>query len=128
LGIHLPSLLTYEEFYRVPPETARVVNDARAAGKCVVAVGTTVARALETVADQEGVVSAGEGWTSLFITPERGVRTIDGLLTGMHESQATHLGLLEALVGPCHLHEAYAEALQEGYLWHEFGDLHLLLP
>jgi S-adenosylmethionine:tRNA ribosyltransferase-isomerase len=118
----------YEEFYRVPPETARIVNHARAAGKRVIAVGTTAVRALETVVDQEGTIYAGEGWTSLIITPEHEVRTINGMLTGLHESGATHLAMLEALAGPCHLQAVYAEALQRGYLWHEFGDLHLILP
>ena len=100
----------------------------RAAGKRVVAVGTTVVRALETVTDEDGTVHPGEGWTRLVITPERGVRAIDGLLTGLHEPCASHLAMLEALAGPCHLNVAYAEALREDYLWHEFGDLHLLLP
>jgi S-adenosylmethionine:tRNA ribosyltransferase-isomerase len=94
----------------------------------VVAVGTTVVRALETVADRAGVVHSGQGWTDLIVTPERGLRAIDGLLTGMHEPRATHLAMLEALVGPCHLNVAYREALSNGYLWHEFGDLHLILP
>ena len=133
----------YEEFYRVPPETARLVNAARAAGKRIVAVGTTVVRALETVTDQDGTTHPGEGWTDLFITPERGVRSVDAMLTGLHEPRSTHLAMLEALVtrepaptskrapastGREHLRVAYAEALREGYLWHEFGDLHLILP
>lgn len=118
----------HEEFYRVPLETARVVNMARTAGNRVVAVGTTVVRALETVADEEGAVHPGQGWTGLVITPQRGLRAIDGLLTGLHEPRATHLAILEALAGPGHLQRAYAEAIQRGYLWHEFGDLHLILP
>jgi S-adenosylmethionine:tRNA ribosyltransferase-isomerase len=118
----------YEEFYRVPLATAQAVNQARATGGRVIAVGTTVVRALETVVDAEGTVHPGEGWTDLVITPERGVQAIDGLLTGLHEPQATHLAMLEALAGACHLNVAYAAALREGYLWHEFGDLHLLLP
>jgi S-adenosylmethionine:tRNA ribosyltransferase-isomerase len=118
----------YEEFYRVPLETARAVNKARTAGKRVVAVGTTVVRALETVADEEGSVHPGQGWTRLVITPQRGLRVIDGLLTGLHEPRATHLAMLQALAGPYHLQMAYAEAIQRGYLWHEFGDLHLILP
>ncbi len=118
----------YEEFYRVPLETARLVNQARRAGRRVVAVGTTVVRALETAADREGEVHPGQGWTSLVITPERGLRVVDGLLTGLHEPHASHLAMLEALAGACHLQVAYAEALKEGYLWHEFGDLHLILP
>ncbi len=118
----------YEEFYRVPPETARVVNAAHAAGKHVVAVGTTVVRALETVTDVEGVTHPGQGWTREIITPRRGIRAVNALLTGLHEPRASHLAMLEALAGLDHLKAAYAEALREGYLWHEFGDLHLILP
>jgi len=129
----------YEEFYRVPPETARAVNAARTAGRRVVAVGTTVVRALETVTDKDGVTHAGEGWTDLYITPERGVRSVNAMLTGLHEPHSTHLSMLEALAGRgsvCslttagrdHLKVAYSEAMKEGYLWHEFGDLHLILP
>ena len=118
----------YEEFYRVPLETARLVNAAHATGKRVVAVGTTVVRALETVTDVEGVTHPGEGWTSLVITPERGLQAVNGLLTGLHEPEASHLAMLQALAGLEHLEITYTEALQQGYLWHEFGDLHLILP
>jgi S-adenosylmethionine:tRNA ribosyltransferase-isomerase len=129
----------YEEFYRVPPETAAAINAARAAGRRVIAVGTTVVRALETVTDREGSTHPGEGWTDLFITPERGIRSVDAMLTGLHEPRSTHLSMLEALVGSVseyplstsgaeHLEVAYTEALKRGYLWHEFGDLHLILP
>lgn len=118
----------YEEFYRVPWATAAVVNQARAAGQRVIAVGTTVVRALETVTDKHGVSHPGEGWTSLVITPERGLHGVNGLLTGLHEPRATHLAMLEALAGLDHLSLAYATALTQGYLWHEFGDLHLILP
>lgn len=118
----------YEEFYRVSSETARLVNQAHAAGKRVIAVGTTVVRALETVTGREGIVHPGQGWTGLVVTPQRGLRAIDGLLTGFHEPQATHLAMLEALAGRQHLEITYAEALRTGYLWHEFGDLHLILP
>jgi S-adenosylmethionine:tRNA ribosyltransferase-isomerase len=118
----------YAEFYRVPVETARAVNGARAAARRVVAVGTTAVRALETVADGAGSTHPGEGWTELVITPERGLRAVDGLLTGLHEPRATHLAMLAALCGVGHLRRTYAEALRHGYLWHEFGDLHLILP
>jgi S-adenosylmethionine:tRNA ribosyltransferase-isomerase len=94
----------------------------------VIAVGTTVVRALETVTDTDGVTHPGEGWTRLVITPERGLRAVDALLTGLHEPRASHLAMLEALAGREHLWVTYAEALREGYLWHEFGDLHLILP
>ena len=129
----------YEEFYRVPPETAEAVNAARTAGRRVIAVGTTVVRALETVTDRDGSTHPGEGWTDVFITPERGIRSVDAMLTGLHEPRSTHLSMLEALVasvsacplatsGTEHLEVAYSEALRRGYLWHEFGDLHLILP
>lgn len=118
----------YEEFYRVPRETARLVNVTRAVGGRVIAVGTTVVRALETVADEDGMAHPGEGWTRLVITPRRGLRAVDGLLTGLHEPRSSHLAMLEALAGCAHLNVTYAQALREGYLWHEFGDLHLMLP
>jgi S-adenosylmethionine:tRNA ribosyltransferase-isomerase len=118
----------YEEFYRVPVDTARIVNHARTLGKRIIAVGTTVVRALETVTDTEGITHPGEGWTREIITPHRGIRAVNGLLTGLHEPRATHLAMLEALADIDHLQVTYAEALREGYLWHEFGDLHLILP
>ncbi|RMF05225.1 MAG: S-adenosylmethionine:tRNA ribosyltransferase-isomerase [Chloroflexi bacterium] len=118
----------YEEFYRVPPDTARRVNAARAAGRRVIAVGTTVVRALETVADADGLAHPGEGWTTLVITPSRKMRVVSGLLTGLHEPEATHLAMLRALASRAHLQNAYTEALRQRYLWHEFGDLHLILP
>ncbi len=118
----------YEEFYRVPMDTARRVNAARAAGQRVIAVGTTVVRALESVTDAQGVTHPGEGWTRLVITPERRLRAVNGLLTGLHEPEASHLAMLQALAGWEHLEITYGEALAQGYLWHEFGDLHLMLP
>ena len=118
----------YEEYFRVPLATARAVNEAHAADRRVIAVGTTVVRALEAVADKAGIAHPGEGWTDLVVTPQRGVRAVDALLTGLHEPRASHLAMLEAICGDEHLRIAYAEALHERYLWHEFGDLHLLLP
>lgn len=118
----------YEEYYRVPPETANIVNGARQSGKRIIAVGTTVVRALETVTDESGVTYAGEGWTDVIITPRRGIRAVNGLLTGLHEPGASHLAMLEALCGRRHLQITYQQALAQHYLWHEFGDLHLILP
>jgi S-adenosylmethionine:tRNA ribosyltransferase-isomerase len=118
----------YEEAYRVPLETARAVNAARRERRRVIAVGTTVVRALETVTDPDGEVHPGEGWTRLVITPQRGLKAVDGLLTGLHEPRASHLAMLEALAGRPHLRVTYDAALGNGYLWHEFGDLHLILP
>ncbi len=111
----------------MPNSTARLVEATRAAGGRVVAVGTTVVRALETVTDKMGRLHPGEGWTDLVITPSRGLHAVNAMLTGLHEPKATHLAMLEALAGREHLKLTYAEALREGYLWHEFGDLHLLL-
>jgi S-adenosylmethionine:tRNA ribosyltransferase-isomerase len=118
----------YPERYRVPVATARLVNTTRRAGGRVVAIGTTVVRALETVVDDAGVVHPGSGWTELVVTAERGVRAVDGLLTGWHEPEASHLQMLEAVAGRRALELAYREALAAGYRWHEFGDVHLILP
>ena len=118
----------YKEFYRVSSETARMVNEARATGRRIVAVGTTAIRALETVSNGDGTTHAGEGWTCLVVTPQRGLRTVNALITGMHEPEASHLSILEALAGSSHIKLAYEEALRKGYLWHEFGDLHLIMP
>jgi S-adenosylmethionine:tRNA ribosyltransferase-isomerase len=117
----------YPERYKVPAHTAARVNATRAAGHKVIAVGTTVVRALETTADDDGTVHAGAGWTGLTVTPERGVRAVDGLLTGWHEPEASHLLMLEAFAGRKLLERSYAAAVASGYRWHEFGDLHLLL-
>jgi S-adenosylmethionine:tRNA ribosyltransferase-isomerase len=116
------------EFYRVPEETARRVTLAREAGGRIIAVGTTAVRALETAADESGTVRPGRGWTKLVVSPERGIRVVDGLLTGWHEPRASHLLMLEAVAGRRLLEDSYRAALELGYLWHEFGDLHLLLP
>jgi S-adenosylmethionine:tRNA ribosyltransferase-isomerase len=118
----------FPERYHVPAATARLVNAVRGWNGRVIAVGTTVVRALESVAAVNGTVSEGQGWTNLVVTQERGLRAIDGLLTGLHESESSHLELLEATAGRALLERSYAAALAHGYLWHEFGDLHLILP
>jgi S-adenosylmethionine:tRNA ribosyltransferase-isomerase len=100
----------------------------RGSGGRVVAVGTTVVRALETAVGRDGKVHTADGWTDLIITPERGVRAVHGLLTGWHEPRASHLLMLEAVAGRPLLDLCYAEAIREHYLWHEFGDVNLLLP
>jgi S-adenosylmethionine:tRNA ribosyltransferase-isomerase len=117
----------YPERFRVPATAAEAVNRARADGQRVVAVGTTVVRALETVASHDGRVRPGEGWTDLVITPERGLRAVDALLSGLHEPSSSHVSLLEALAGRDHVARAYQAAQEAGYLWHEFGDVHLIL-
>ncbi|MGB3632621.1 MAG: S-adenosylmethionine:tRNA ribosyltransferase-isomerase, partial [Rubrobacteraceae bacterium] len=118
----------YEEYYRVPSVSAQLVNAARKTGRRVIAVGTTAVRALETVTDEDGIAHPGGGWTDLIVTPARGVRSVDGMLTGMHEPRSSHLAMLEAIASREHLETSYAEAINEKYLWHEFGDLHLILP
>jgi S-adenosylmethionine:tRNA ribosyltransferase-isomerase len=118
----------FPEWYEVPSVTAALVNATHRAGGRVVAVGTTVVRALETAAGPDGVVRAGHGWTDLVVTPERGVRVTDGLLTGWHEPESSHLSMLEAIAGRPALEKAYRAALASGYRWHEFGDSHLILP
>ena len=116
-----------EEWYEVPLRTAELVRDTRAEGGRVIAVGTTVVRALESSADAAGNPIASKGWTDLVITPERGVRIVNGLLTGLHEPRATHLQMLEAIAGRETIEKAYRVALEREYLWHEFGDLHLIV-
>ena len=118
----------YPERFEVPASTAELVNDARAAGRRVVAVGTTSTRAIESAADEEGRVHASHGWTDLVIGPDRGVRVVDGILTGWHEPEASHLLLLEAVGGRALLERSYVHALAGSYRWHEFGDFHLILP
>lgn len=116
------------ERYVVGERTAALVNATRDAGGRVIAVGTTVVRALETVAGEDGRVRPGRGWTDLVVTPSRGVRVVDGLVTGWHEADASHLHLLGAIGRPEVLRAAYHHALTAGYAWHEFGDSALLLP
>jgi S-adenosylmethionine:tRNA ribosyltransferase-isomerase len=118
----------YPERFSVPEASARLINAVQAEGGRVVAVGTTAVRAVESAAGADGVVRAREGWTDLVVTPERGVWAVDGLLTGLHEPQASHLLMLEAIAGRAAVDRAYEEALGGLYLWHEFGDVHLLLP
>jgi S-adenosylmethionine:tRNA ribosyltransferase-isomerase len=118
----------YPERYRVPLATADFANAIHARGGRVVAAGTTVVRALASVTDEHGDVHPGEGWTEVVVTPERPVRSVDGLLTGWHEPESSHLMMLEAFAGRSALEHAYATAIDRGYLWHEFGDSHLILP
>ena len=116
------------EPFGVPAATARLVNSTRQAGGRVIAVGTTVTRALESAADPDGSVHARHGWTDLVLGPSRPARAVTGLVTGWHAPGASHLALLEAVAGPALVERAYAEAVRSGYHWHEFGDSCLLLP
>ncbi|MFC7306736.1 S-adenosylmethionine:tRNA ribosyltransferase-isomerase [Streptomyces monticola] len=144
----------FPERFSVPAASARLINAAKAGDGRVIAVGTTAVRAVESAVGGEGagaggaggtgaggagagasagasagaVVRAAAGWTDLVVTPERGVRVVDGLLTGLHEPEASHLLMLEAIAGKAAVSRAYAEAVRRLYLWHEFGDSHLILP
>ena len=123
--LHEPPL---PERFLVPDDTARLVNSAVWAGKRIVAVGTTVVRALETVATEHGTVRPDEGWTDLVLGPDRPARVVTGLVSGLHPPEASHLLLLEAVAGAELVQQAYAAAVPNGYLWHEFGDSMLFLP
>jgi S-adenosylmethionine:tRNA ribosyltransferase-isomerase len=116
------------ERFRVPAATARAVNMTRAWGSRVVAVGTTVTRALESAVDDIGAVRERAGWTDLVLGPDRRAQVVGGLITGWHAPGASHLRLLEAVAGAELVDRAYQEALRARYLWHEFGDSCLLLP
>jgi S-adenosylmethionine:tRNA ribosyltransferase-isomerase len=118
----------YAERYQVSASTAALVNHVRGSAGRVIAVGTTTVRALESASDEHGVTHPASGWTELVVTPERGVRVVDGLLTGFHEPAASHLAMLAAVAGEPLLRACYQAALDLGYRWHEFGDVNLLLP
>lgn len=118
------------EQFVVPAATARLVNSTLDAGRRVVAVGTTVVRALESAAARGRAVPTA-GWTSLVLGPQRPATVVRGLLTGLHEPEASHLDLLEAVAGRALVDRAYADVTAPrapAYLWHEFGDTMLLLP
>ncbi|WP_406049707.1 S-adenosylmethionine:tRNA ribosyltransferase-isomerase [Kribbella sp. NBC_00889] len=125
------SLESYEpplpERYDVPEHTARLVNWVRANGGRVIAVGTTAVRAIESAVTSDGTVTRSNGWTDLVLGPDHPSRVVDGLITGMHAPEASHLLLLESVAGPDAVQRAYTAALNEHYLWHEFGDACLLL-
>lgn len=115
------------ERFEVTANTARLVNSTRAAGGRIIAVGTTVTRALETVTAGDGAVRSGAGWTDLVLSADRPTRVVNGLITGWHAPGASHLSLLESVVGDTAVRAAYDSALASGYLWHEFGDSALML-
>lgn len=117
----------YEEEFQVMTTTAEAVNHTNSRGGRVIAVGTTVVRALETVTRLDGTVEAGHGMTRLHIDSSCMLRAVDGLLTGFHEPQASHLEMLTAFVAPLFLERAYSEAISHKYLWHEFGDMNLII-
>ena len=117
----------YAEQFRVPGETAEAIHLAQRQSGRVIAVGTTVVRALETAAHADGSVRPQNGWTRLHISAGYRLRAVNTLLTGLHEPRTSHLDLLSALVDPARLQAAYQEAIQREYLWHEFGDVNLII-
>jgi len=116
-----------EEEYFVSERAADKINEAHARGGRVIAVGTTVVRTLESAADEQKRVQAGHGYTRLHITANHALKAVDGLLTGLHEPEASHLDLLTSFLPAEKIKEAYQEAVRQKYLWHEFGDLNLIL-
>jgi len=122
-ALHLAS----EEEYFISEATAQKINQTHQAGGRVIAVGTTVVRALESVVDAAGKVHAGHSYTRLRITENHKLKAVEGLLTGLHEPEASHLDLLTAFLPPAVIREAYQEAVRDRYLWHEFGDLNLII-
>lgn len=123
-----PNPTEHPEEYNVPDATAELINRTRKKGGRVIAVGTTVVRALESVVNDEGVIEASSGLTRLYVDNEYKIKSVDGLITGLHEPEASHLDMLTAFVDQDKLMNAYRDAVQQGYLWHEFGDINLILP
>ncbi|MDM5336099.1 S-adenosylmethionine:tRNA ribosyltransferase-isomerase [Fictibacillus enclensis] len=123
---HLEPRENLEE-YSIPEKTAAAVRQAKSNGHKVIAVGTTVVRALESAVDTKGHLKAARGWTNLYITGTTKLQVADGLITGLHEPEASHLDLLSAFVSVQHLHVSYKEAIGQKYFWHEFGDMNLII-
>jgi S-adenosylmethionine:tRNA ribosyltransferase-isomerase len=119
--------MPYPEKVMISPLNAARINLAKSRGKRIIAVGTTAVRAIETATNIQGLVTAFNGQSELYIQPGYKMKIIDGLLTGFHEPEASHLYMLQALASKKHLRKAYEAAIQEGYYWHEFGDLHLII-
>jgi S-adenosylmethionine:tRNA ribosyltransferase-isomerase len=117
-----------EEEYWISEEAAEKINRAKHSGRRIMAIGTTVVRALESIAAETGGdVIACHRYTQLHIKAGYRLKIVSSLLTGLHEPEASHLDLLAAFVPPRAIYAAYLEAIQQRYLWHEFGDLNLIL-
>jgi S-adenosylmethionine:tRNA ribosyltransferase-isomerase len=122
-ALHLAS----EEEYHISEGAAARINRARETGRRVIAIGTTVVRALESAVGPDGRVRSGHGYTRLRVTADHTLRAVDGLLTGLHAPEASHLDLLTAFLPAKKVQQAYEEAVRRGYLWHEFGDVNLIV-
>jgi S-adenosylmethionine:tRNA ribosyltransferase-isomerase len=118
----------YPEYMEIDPVTASIINTAKNQGRRIIAIGTTAIRAIETAVNNEGIVAPFRGNTELFIDENYTMKIVDGLLTGFHEPKASHLNMLQSIGGFEHINIAYKEAIKAGYYWHQFGDLHLILP
>jgi S-adenosylmethionine:tRNA ribosyltransferase-isomerase len=115
------------EWYQVDPEAAAAINERRRSGGRIIAVGTSTVRTLETVAQGDGRIRPGEGWSSLFIYPGHRFRAVDALVTNFHLPKTTLLMLVSALAGREAILRAYGEAIREGYRFYSFGDAMLIL-
>ena len=116
-----------EEEYFISEQASNKINQARLQGKRIIAVGTTVVRTLETVANADGIIQPGHGYTRIHITRDHNLKAVDSLITGLHEPEASHLDLLTAFLPASLIDSAYSEAIARKYLWHEFGDINLIL-
>lgn len=116
----------YPEYMEISTASAQLINKAKVHGQRIIAVGTTAIRALESAVDKNGALQAYKGYTELYIEHDHQLQIVDGLLSGFHEPEASHLHMLQALISAQHLQKAYQAAIQEQYYWHEFGDLHLM--
>ena len=117
----------HSEFYVVEEEQARIINETRAGGGRIIAVGTTSCRTLESAADEDGVLRAGSGWTDIFIYPGYSFKVLDGLITNFHLPESTLVMLVSALAGREHVLSAYQAAIKERYRFFSFGDAMLIL-
>ena len=117
----------HSEFYVVEEDQAKIINDARAAGGRIIAVGTTSCRTLESASTPDGILHAQTGWTDIFIYPGYHFKMIDGLITNFHLPESTLLMLVSALAGKENIMRAYREAVEEKYRFFSFGDAMLIL-
>ena len=116
----------HSEFYMVEEEQAKLINETKAGGGRIIAVGTTSCRTLESAAGEDGILRAGSGWTDIFIYPGYEFKLIDCLITNFHLPESTLLMLVSALAGRDRIMAAYAEAVKEQYRFFSFGDAMLI--
>ena len=112
----------HSEHYEMSEETARIINEAKANGKRVIAVGTTSCRTLESVAQKEGCIRASEGYTDIFIYPGYTFRAMDGIITNFHLPESTLIMLISAFAGRDKVMNAYKTAVEQRYRFYSFGD------